>query len=246
MEAPKKFLLVLSLLLSQSCFCQFNDTTNYYTNLISTGIFNKTSDGRSYILNNSLRFSVYKKNISFNSTSGFIYGEQQGKLSNRDLFSTLDFNALKKSNRVYVWGLASYEKSYSLKINNRLQAGAGPGYTLIDRKNAVVVISDGILYEKGDLETGAEGENQVYEILRNSFRIKFRLLMKDKIVFENTDFIQHALSDRHDYIIRSQTNFSFKLLRWMSLTIGLTYNKLSRTERENLLFNFGFSLERYF
>jgi hypothetical protein len=246
MDAPKKLFITFSILGSHFCFCQFNDTTHYYTSLASTGIFNKTNDGKSYVLNNSFRFSVYKKNISVNSTSGFIYGEQQDKLSNQDFSTTLDFNALKKNNPIYLWGLGSYEKSFSLKINNRLQAGLGPGYTVIDRKNVVVVISDGVLYEKGNLEAGTEGENKVYEILRNSFRIKFRLLMKDKIVFENTDFIQHALSDKHDYIIRSQTNFSFKLMRWMSLTAGLTYNKLSRTDRENLLFNFGLSLERYF
>jgi hypothetical protein len=70
--------------------------------------------------------------------------------------------------------------------------------------------------------------------------------MSDKIVFENTDFIQHALSDKHDYIVRSHTHFSFKLMRWLSLTAGLTYNKLSRTDRENLLFTFGLSAERYF
>jgi hypothetical protein len=35
-------------------------------------------------------------------------------------------------------------------------------------------------------------------------------------------------------------------MRWLSLTMGLTYNKLGRTDRENLLFNLGLSVERYF
>ena len=46
---------------------QFNDSVNYFVKLASTGIINRTNERDSYVLNNALRFSVYKKNICLNS-----------------------------------------------------------------------------------------------------------------------------------------------------------------------------------
>jgi hypothetical protein len=244
---PRKFLLlVFCLLYAASGFGQFNDTTNYYVNLNSTGIVNKTTDGNSYVLNNGLRFSVYKKHISVNSTSRFIYGEQQDNLTNQDFSSAMDFDFLKKLRRIYYWGLGSYEKSYSLKINHRMQTGVGIGYTLVNRKNAVLVISDGILYEKSELLAETEGQITGYETFRNSFRIKLRCIIRDRIVIESTDFHQQSLSDKHDYILRSQTQLSVKLIQWLSFTTSVTYNKLGRMNNENLLINFGLTIEKYF
>lgn len=224
---------------------QFNDTTNYYLNFSSTGIINKTNDRNAYVLNNNLKFSLYKKSHSLNTTHGLVYGEQQGKLTNRDLTSALDFN-LFQTPRSYYWGLASFERSFSLKINHRLQTGLGIGYNIVDRANAVVVISDGILYERSDLYDNAETGNNRYETFRNSFRLKFRFLAGKAVTIDGTDFLQHALDNGHDYIVRSNTNVSVRLMRWLSFTTTVTYNKLNLTRRENLLINFGLTLERYF
>jgi hypothetical protein len=229
-----------------TAIAQFNDTTNYFISLNSTGIINKTNDRDSWILNNAFRFSLYRKHISFNNSTGFIYGEQQQLLSNRDFVSAIDFNYYRKDNSTYVWGLGSYEKNFSLKIDNRIQAGLGVGYNLVDREKAVITLSDGILYERSDLRQTAETLNRDYETFRNSFRLKFRFVIADRITFDGSDFLQHSLSDQKDYIIKSQTNLSLKLMRWLSFTTGITYNKMSLTARENLLVNFGLSLERYF
>jgi hypothetical protein len=239
-------LLVLALLSGTKCFCQFNDSTHYYLNLTSAGIFNKTNDGNSYVLNNYLRFSTYKKQVSINSTSGFVYGEQKEKLSNRDFTSVLDFDLFKKSRQIYYWGLGNYEHSYSLKIDNRFQAGLGLGYTIVDQKKIIIVVSDGILYEKSELLRTSEGQSLDYETFRNSFRFKMRYSVNDRLTIETTDFLQHALSDQHDYIIRSQSALTVKLIRWVSFTSAITYNKLGRTDRENLLLNFGLTMEKYF
>lgn len=239
-------LLVLFTISYNYCFSQFNDTTNYYINFGSTGVISKTNDRRSYVLNNNLRFSMYKKNVSMNTSHSFMYGKQQESLVNRDLSSSVDFNLFKTLKHFYYWGLGSYERSFSLKINQRLQSGLGLGYHLVDRKQTVIIISDGILYEKSDLFDRDEAADIQYETLRNSFRLKFRFLIGDIITFEGTDFLQHALSDRHDYIIRSMTNLSIKLMKWLSFTMSVTYNKLNRTGRENLLLNFGLSMEKYF
>jgi hypothetical protein len=223
-----KIALVYMVICCSPCCAQFNDTTNYYVNFGSTGIINKTNDRDSYLLNNHFKFSLYKKHVT-----------------NRDLTSALDFNLYERQ-QFYYWGLASYERSFSLRINNRLQAGLGLGYSVVDRENALVVISDGILYEKSDLYDNAEAGRNRYETVRNSFRIKFRFLVGNTVTIDGTDFLQHALSDGHDYIIRSNTNLSVKLLRWLSFTTSVTYNKLNKTRRENLLISFGLTLEKYF
>jgi hypothetical protein len=225
---------------------QFNDTTNYYLNVGSTGIVNKTNDRNSWILNSHCRFSLYKKRTSLNSATAFIFGEQQGLLSNRDLTSSLDFNYYLRDKPTYFWGLGNYEKNFSLKIDNRTQAGLGLGYNLLDTKKTIITLSDGILYERSDLRQSEEGSVADYETFRNSFRLKFRFLLSEFITIDGSDFLQHSLSDRKDYIIRSQTNLSFKVLKWLSFTSGVTYNKLSVTGRENLLVNFGLIMERYF
>jgi hypothetical protein len=226
---------------------QFNDSVNYYVNYTSTGVISKTNDGNSYILNNNLRFSMSKKRVSLNASSLWIYGRQPGLLANNDFTVAADFNLYNdKSRRLYYWGLALYESSLSLKINDRLQAGLGIGYNIIDKPNAVVILSDGILYEKSDLYQDAEIVRRDYETYRNSFRLKFRWVIKNRITFDGADFLQHSLSDRKDYIIKSNTNLSIKLVKWLSFTTSLTYNKITETQRENLLLNFGLTIEKYF
>ena len=245
-------LLILSLifcfsvLLFNNATAHFHDSTNYFVSLSSIGAANKTNDREQWLLNNNFRFSIYKKHISLNSSAGFIYGQQNGLLSNRDFLGALDFNRYLNKRPIYFWGLATYEKNYSLKINSRVQTGLGVGYSLLDRENAIITLSDGILYEHSDLPLTSEGEDIDYTTFRNSFRLKYRFVFKNTITLDGSDFLQHSLSDRSDYIIRSQTNLSMKLLRWFAITAGLTYNKLSKTGRENLLMNFGVTIERYF
>jgi hypothetical protein len=230
----------------QSAFSQFNDTINYYVHYGSTGIINKTNDGKAYVLNNSLRFNVSKKAITVNTTNNWTFGKQRAVLTNNDFLSGLDFNLYKTLKHFYYWGMGNYEKSFSLKINHRLQAGLGIGYNVIDRKNAVVILSDGILYEKSDLyDTEAEGTNK-YETFRNSFRLKFRILIKDIATIDGSDFLQHSLRDKSDYIIKSSTNLSLKIRKWLSLTTSVNYNKMNITSRETLFINYGLSIEKYF
>ena len=224
---------------------QFNDSVNYFVKLASTGIINRTNERDSYVLNNALRFSVYKKIISLNSNSGWIYGEQQQQLSNNDFVTSLDFDLYKTKRHIYYWGLLHYEKSYSLKIDDRFQGGLGIGYYAIDRENFVLQISDGILYESSDL-TGEGAPGLEYETYRNSLRLKFRFIHLDRVTLEGVNFIQHSLSDKHDYIVRSSTNLSFRVWKFISFTIAVNYNKLALTNRENFLLNYGIALERYF
>jgi hypothetical protein len=242
----KYFHLVMILsVLSLPVFGQFNDTTNYYINYASTGIVNKTNEGNSYILNNNIRFNIYKRSISLSTTHGWVYGKQRDNLTNNDFISVADVNLFKNERHLYYWALGNFEKSYSLKTNYRFQAGGGVGYYVIDRENFVIQISDGILYEKSDLYD-IETSKLDYETVRNSFRVKFRFTAGGIFTIEGSDFLQHSLYDVKDYIIKSNTQVSLKLKKWLSFTVALNYNKLSVTSRENLLCNFGLALEKYF
>lgn len=239
--------LIVFLMIHTIATAQFNDSVNYYLKFTSAGIVNKTNDGNSFNLNNQLRFSTSKKRVSMNTTLMWLYGRQLGLLVNNDFTAAVDFNLYnRKAKRLYYWGLGLYETSVSLKINNRFQGGLGAGYNIIDRPNVVVVVSDGILYEKNDLLEDPEGGAADYETYRNSFRLRYRWVIKDRVTLDGTGFLQHALSDRHDYIIKSNASASVKLIEWLSFTTTLTYNKLSATERENLLWTFGLTVEKYF
>jgi hypothetical protein len=241
----KALFTLLIIAVSLPVFAQFNDTINYYVNHTSTGVINKTNDGSSYVLNNGLKFNIYKKSASLNTTNTWIYGKNQNGLTNNDYSAVIDLNLFKNARHLYYWALGNFDKSYSLKINHRLQAGTGIGYYVIDHKTFVMQLSDGLLYENSDLYDSETSSNK-NEILRNSFRIKFRLVVKEILTIDGSDFLQNSLRDKDDYIIKSNTNLSLKLQKWLSLTVSFTYNKLNVTGRENLLLTYGLTLERYF
>lgn len=246
MITMKTLLLILLFVFTQQLVhAQFNDSTHYLIGYTSTGVINKTNNNRSYVLNNGIRFTLNRQQASLNAASSWVYGQQQATKTNNDFSSTVDFDLYKNIRQLYYWGIGNYDRSYSLKVNNRLQAGAGLGYSIFRDQNANLVISDGIIYERSDL-TDANSKQDVYETLRNSLRVKFRWVIKDFITLDGMHFLQNSLSINDDYIIKSNTNFSLKLRKWLNFTTSLTYNKITRTNRENLLFTFGLTAERYF
>ncbi len=234
--------------IGSTSFAQFNDSTNYYIRHNSTGTVNRTNEQTSYVLNNALRFSLYKKSISLNSNSAWIYGKQQEQLTNNDFSSSLDFDVYKARRSIYYWGLLNYEKSFSLAIRHRFQGGLGIGYYFIDRENFVIQVSDGILYESSRLEDRQEAPEvaNAQETLRNSLRLKVRYVFRENVTVDHIDYVQHSLEDRKDYILRSNTTIAVKLYKWISLSLAINYNKISITDRENLLLNYGVTFEKYF
>lgn len=102
-----------------------------------------------------------------------------------------------------------------------------------------------LLYESSDLRL-SDTVNNEYKTWRNSLRLKYRFGIKELIVLEGVHFLQNSLSLKSDYIIRSNTTLAIKIYRWVSLTGALTYNKLNRLKRENLLFTIGIGFEKYF
>jgi hypothetical protein len=215
------------------------DTTLYVINHSSTGIINYTNESRSYLLNNLLKFNIVRKRISINTANGWVYGNQQTGLTNNDFTSSIDANLFKSVQKFYYWGVVMYDKSYSLKINDRLQSGAGIGYNLFAKPDFSIILSDGPLYERTSLY-----DTSTYSTIRNSFRIKYHIVIAKIITLEGTNFLQQSIMDEKDYIIRCANSISFKLKNWLSLTVSTTYNKLNISKNENFLCNIGFSFQK--
>jgi len=226
-------------------FAQFSDSIHHYLGYAATGIINQTNDNSSFVLNNTLKFNVNKKNKYLNSSAAWIYGRQSGKQTNNDFTSSLDFNVYGLTPRLYCWGLLTYEKSFSLKINDRFQGGAGPGYIFSEDKNANIVVSDGLLYEYSNLKIDS-ATNDTYSTIRNSLRFKYHFVFGGIVTLDGVHFWQQSLSSGDDYILKSISGLSVKLKKWLNITSALTYNKVNRTGRKNLLFTIGLSADYYF
>jgi hypothetical protein len=224
---------------------QFNDSVHHYVGYAATGIINETNDGNSFVLNNSLKFNVNKKNKYVNSSAAWTYGRQNGVLTNNDFTGSLDFDVYGMLPHFYYWGLMNYDKSFSLNINDRFQGGGGLGYNISDKKNAAVVLSDGILYEFSDLKIDT-ARHERYNIMRNSLRLKYHFVWKGIIILDGVHFWQQSLSSGKDYILKSSSGLSVKLKKWLSVTSSLNYNKVNLTSSMNLLFTVGLSADYYF
>lgn len=236
---------VFVLLLSAPLFSQFNDSTHYYAKFGTTGIINQTNDRKSFVLTNALSLSMNKKIMTFNSSSSWIYGRQNKALSNNDFSSSFNADVLKNQRKIYYWALASFLSSYSLKINHQFQLGGGIGWNIVNKKTLEVVASNGIMYETSKLINTLD-ETEKYQTVRNSFRLKHKWLINNMVSIEGMHFWQPSFERFDDYIIRSNAAISVKLRKWLNLTSALTYNYISRTERENLLINFGLVAESFF
>lgn len=245
MPPIRSLLLILITFCSYKAIAQFNDSIKHYIHYTATGIINKTNISKSYLLSNGLKFSMKKKKISLNNSNSFIYGQQESRITNRDLSSSLDFNVFPKTHQFYYWGLLNYDRSLSLKINNRLQTGAGMAYSFFDNNKIYLNLSNGILYESSDIKL-TDSTNNTYETFRNSLRIRYKFTFKDHIILNGSNFFQNSLSNGDDYIIQSINSLSVKLRKWLSFTTAVTFNKVSRTNRENLLLTFGLTAEKYF
>lgn len=225
---------------------QFSDSVRYHALYSTTGVLNNTSTAFNYLLTNSLRLSTQQKRMDANAALSWVYGQQGTRLSNNDFSAVTDFNFRSRWPRFYSWGIGSFEKSYSLKVANRTQAGAGLAFRVLDRPDSLQLnISDGILYEYSEL-LPTDSTRDVYSILRNSLRIRFRVRLQRLVTLDGVTFIQQSLNDADDYIIKSNATLSIKLRSWLALSTALSYNRVQRTRSENLLLTFGITMDGWF
>ncbi len=238
-------LLFLCIVPFLSVSAQFNDTINYHLRFLTTGSLNRTVDGDAYLLNNGLGFNINKRKATFNTNASWVWGQLNNTLTNNDFIATTDMDFLKKVSKLYYWGLLNYETSYSLKTIYRFQPGAGVSYRFIDTANAHLSVSDGLLFEMSNIiDTSLAHEK--YQTVRNSLRISYHFVIGKLITIDGINFWQPSLLDFKDYIFKFNNSLSFKLREWLSLTTAISYNKISRTDSQNLLFTFGITLDKYF
>ncbi|WP_127127098.1 DUF481 domain-containing protein [Pseudoflavitalea rhizosphaerae] len=246
--------IVKSVFLMSVCLCtiqltgyaQFSDSVDHYINFSGTGNMNKTSTGTTYLFNNAFRFQVDKKKLSLNSLVSYVYGRNPTIKTNDDLLGILNADFLKNVQKFYYWGLAGFEKSYSLKVDSRLQAGAGVGYVFVKNSKSNLELSDGFLVETTDLSVPDKYGRSSYQAVRNSLRLKYRFVIREMIRVEGSNFFQPSLSDARDYILKLNTTISFNLYKWLNLTTAFNYNRQNITSTENLLLTYGLMFEKYF
>src|SRR6185312_4749773 len=238
-------LFTLFIFLSSISFAQFNDSVHHHFSFASSGTINKTQETSSYVLTNAAGYEVNKKKIGFNAGASWIYGQQDKKLSNNDVSVSSNLDFLKNVQKLYYWALLNFDESYSLKINYRFQFGVGVGYTFVNNPALNLVVSDGFLYETSDLTDPVLGKD-IYQTVRNSFRVKYKWSFKNTIILQGTDFIQPSLISLKDYILKFNNQLSVKLNKWLAINAAMDYNKISRTNRENLLITYGVTIDKYF
>lgn len=238
-------LIILTPWLAATAEAQYNDSVFYHYNAVASGSVNKTKDISNYLLNNALRFGVKKESVSFNLSNTWVYGQQQKAITNNDYTGTLDFNLYKTFKNFYYWGLGTYTTSVSLKVNNQYQYGVGVAYSVFDTTDIYLNFSNGIIYENSDIILH-DTTREVYNTFRNSFRLSFKFTVRKIFTVSGVGFLQNSLQYKNDYILKTNLSASVRLRKWVSFTAGMTFNQISRTERENFLFTYGITIDDYF
>jgi hypothetical protein len=224
--------------------------STYQISFTGSGSINKAVDDITYLFNNDLKFVMeHDSTSSLSFDNNWVYGTDHHMLTNNDYSSILQFDLGRHRHKnrphFYYWGLASYNTSYSLKVNNQFLAGAGLAFSIFDNTHAKLSLSDGPVYDHSDLIL-PDSSRLSYNTVRNSFRLAFRFEVKNLLVIDGTDFLQNSFSMGSDYIVRSTTNLSFKLNKWLLLTSSLVYNEQRRTESSNFIFTYGVKIDKYF
>lgn len=241
----KKLLLGITLLLNASiCFGQYTDSTRYYTGLISTGSYNNTNGSQSYLLTNKLNAGVRRKDVELNFNNTWIYGAADDAPTNNDFSSIFNCNVYKLAPHAYYWGLGAYTTSISLKVNNQYQIGGGLAYNIIDLKKIKFNVSDGLIYENSDIFL-SDTIRDKYHTARNSLRVQ---LKADTGIFKLNAgaYLQNSLSNGSDVIVKADASLTVRIIKWLSVTVAYSYNRVSRTGKENTLLTYGLTLEHFY
>jgi len=244
---PMKFFFALLVfaIITIPLNAQFTDSTTKYLNINSGGSINKTKDGSNYLLNNGVQFSVKKQRTTLNSSATWIYGANPEKLTNNDFSLSSNVNLYRHFAEFYYWGLLHYTTSYSLNIKNQGQVGIGVAYNLLNKKDIWLNVSNGFI---GELSRIIENDTSIvnYQTIRNSLRVQFMLKLGERFTFKTGGFFQPSLKYISDHILTNDTELIYQLWKGLQLNTRFMYNKISRTEKENLIFTYGLKYAIYF
>lgn len=243
-----RLITVFSLILISFGHCAyagFDDSTHYRASFSATGNFNKTNDGLTMLYNNMARFSTKFDNLLLNSSGNWLYGKNPEKVSNNDWNATMDFNFLRPKSNFYYWGLFNYTSSLSLNVNQQFQSGVGAAYSYGDNTDFYFSISDGIIFEFSDININ-DTDRVMYQTFRNSLRIKAEYKYKEIIKASAVAFHKPSLTYKNDFILTADAGVQVKLWKWLNFKTSVNYNKVSRTNKENMSFTYGLVAEHFF
>lgn len=238
-------MIFIIIFFSNGVAAQFTDSTTKYVKLSSGGSINKTSKGSNYLFNNLAQFNVKKKKTALNSTVSYIYGMTPEKLTNNDLILSSNLNLFRHFKEFYYWGLLNYNRIYSLNIKAQGQAGLGIAYNFFNKENIWLNVSNGIIFETSRIVLG-DSSLVDYQTIRNSLRMQFTYNMPNKFSFRTSNFFQPSFEYISDHTIFSDSELNYQLWKGINLNMRLLYNKISRTKKENLIFTYGLTYQRYF
>jgi hypothetical protein len=227
------------------------DTAHLHYSYAGTGSLDNTNSLRSFLVNQLLKLSLVKQSSAINFTNNWVYGKQNSQLTNNDYTSSLDIGIYKTLKHFYYWGMATYTTSVALLIHRQEQVGFGPGYNIIDKKKAALLVSDGVLYEQGDLydsiyggSNGNRYQRDIYHTFRNSFHLLIHWVIRDRYSLDGSGFLQNAYSNWNDYNLRITGGGSIRMEHWLALTAAVTYNQFTRTRSRNTFLTFGAVIQR--
>jgi len=181
-----------------------------------------------------------------NSNAAWLYGGTLDTKTNNDFNSSVDFNVYnQKVPDFYYWGLVNFTSSFSLKISEQVQSGAGLAYRVFNKEGFMFSVSDGLLYERSNI-IQPDSVELGYQTVRNSLRLQLNWKHKELVTVTGAGFWQPSLTARKDHIITSNLNVGFKIWKWVTLNTALNYNLISRTEKENFILTYGIAFERFF
>lgn len=150
--------------------------------------------------------------VSLATNPRFTYGEQNNRLAERDTYVDLLLDVFKKK-KVYVFGLATVERSNLRRIDWRQLAGAGVGFRLIESSRNTLTLTNAIIYESTNFR-----ERPTLATARNSTRVKGRYRFgQDKIRLTHVTFVQPALSDFSNLRWNTLISLELPLNRWVTL-----------------------------
>ena len=73
--------------------------------LNATGSLNKTNTASAYLLNNALNLRVKADSLTFNANGAWLYGKQNGALTNNDFSATVYADLHTHIRHFYYWAL---------------------------------------------------------------------------------------------------------------------------------------------
>ena len=140
--------------------------------------------------------------FEFAMSPRFAYGEQNGKLAEREYYTDLTAILFPK-NKIYALAFGILEQSNLRAIQFRSQAGGGIGFHIFQKPNNLLSITNVIIHEKTDFQD--DTKKPTIELARNSTRLKGKhTLVAKKLTFSHVSFLQPSITD-------------IKNLRWNTL-----------------------------